>query len=365
MPCLFLDVLPINRDNSDNSDGVFACQTCFKVFHAPCLREWAKTANAPEFRCPACNCPQDSALVAEAPRCFCGKTQFAALSPTEKQTNQCANSCARVRSIRGLKLADAAADYSECACPHPCSAKCHPGPCEPCSRFKSRTCHCGRLSYQSKCGVFESKRACDAVCGKKLNCGLHTCQKQCHSGPCNDCQESVSCTCFCSATTRKETCGSSQMVSDNGKLVQKFTCNNVCNKLLSCGNHSCSKKCHKGACATCSKSPSLVNSCPCGKTTVMRQQRTSCLDPIPTCDSICDKTLSCGHRCLQKCHNSDEPCVCIGKKTIPCECGKHREEVACTDLVDGDSVRTTFKCNSICKTLKTVENMNALRVVVL
>lgn len=30
---------------------------------------------------------------------------------------------------------------------------------------------------------------CDSICGKDLSCGKHTCQKKCHQGECGPCDK--------------------------------------------------------------------------------------------------------------------------------------------------------------------------------
>ncbi|ROT63990.1 putative transcriptional repressor NF-X1 [Penaeus vannamei] len=53
-----------------------------------------------------------------------------------------------------------------------------------------RTCPCGAKSQDVRCSITEPF-VCEGVCGKVLNCGGHTCEKLCHSGPCGDCQQEV------------------------------------------------------------------------------------------------------------------------------------------------------------------------------
>lgn len=67
---------------------------------------------------------------------------------------------------------------------------------------------------------------------------------------------------------------------------------------LDCGNHKCDRVCHKGKCRPCKLKPSVITYCPCGKTSLDKllsdsQPRQSCLDPVPTCDNICNKVLHC------------------------------------------------------------------------
>lgn len=66
---------------------------------------------------------------------------------------------------------------------------------------------------------------------------------------------------------------------------------------LTCKNHKCEASCHSGACKDCPLLPTNVQFCPCGKvpvTQLSEEERNTCLDPIPTCDSFCGKKLKCG-----------------------------------------------------------------------
>ena len=50
-------------------------------------------------------------------------------------------------------------------------------------------------------------------------------------------------------------------------------------------------------CESCKLLPSAVDHCPCGKTLLVELtngKRESCLDPVPTCDNVCEKDLPCG-----------------------------------------------------------------------
>ena len=67
-------------------------------------------------------------------------------------------------------------------------------------------------------------------------------------------------------------------------------------RLLDCGNHICERVCHEGVCESCALLPDHVTHCPCGSTPLMElltSERTSCLEPIPTCTSQCGKLLPC------------------------------------------------------------------------
>ena len=69
----------------------------------------------------------------------------------------------------------------------------------------------------------------------------------------------------------------------------------VC-RLLDCENHICERVCHDGTCDSCALLPDHVTHCPCGATSLdqlLTTSRTSCLDPIPTCNAVCRRLLPC------------------------------------------------------------------------
>ena len=122
---------------------------------------------------------------------------------------------------------------------------------------------------------------------------------------CSLCDAMIS-ECYCGSEKRDVVCGTAESFSSS------FSCQNVCNRKLTCGNHYCDDVCHPGACADCRLLPAAVRFCACLKTPLEELlsstspsddagdngggggERTSCLDPIPTCDQTCGKELKCG-----------------------------------------------------------------------
>lgn len=82
----------------------------------------------------------------------------------------------------------------------------------------------------------------------------------------------------------------------------RFSCQQDCKRPFKCGKHHCKETCHPQEleAADCPRDPKFHSNCPCGATKI--QDRTSCSDPIITCSNVCNKTLSCGHSCSEKCH---------------------------------------------------------------
>lgn len=118
-------------------------------------------------------------------------------------------------------------------------------------------------------------------CGKLLECSLHYCKLKCHDGPCPPCAEVLKQECFCGKVGRKVVC----TLEQHGAAL--YSCGDICENLLSCGNHKCQKKCHDGDCEQCALAPDQVLFCPCGRTKLMKN-RSSCLDPVPCCDKVKD-----------------------------------------------------------------------------
>lgn len=186
------------------------------------------------------------------------------------------------------------------------------------------------------------------MCNQLLNCLTHKCSKKCHSGPCGDCTEVIEHICYCEKSHKSVPC------TPSNNEVKTFQCQNICDRLLDCGNHKCQELCHVGACGECQLLPKFITTCNCGKEELVPDQRKSCLDEIPVCKSVCKKVLKCGssanpHFCTSKCHVGDcQPC----KKTttVRCRCGHMEQEVKCKTLINGTDDVT---CKKRCTKLKT------------
>ncbi|KAB7503183.1 Protein shuttle craft [Armadillidium nasatum] len=213
-------------------------------------------------------------------------------------------------------------------------------------------CQCGKESREIRCSQTESY-LCGNVCGKLLNCGVHTCEKLCHVDSCEDCSIVLEKECFCGKETRKETC-SKENASSAG-----FSCEATCSKTLSCGHHNCNDVCHEGKCKACERAVESVTTCPCGKKSLEQLiannrivKRTTCLDPIPTCGNVCGKVLKCGtpgnyHTCKAKCHEGQCP-QCSGKTAVKCRCGFMNKNIPCSELLTkADEVTCEKQCKKL------------------
>ncbi|EDW02849.1 protein shuttle craft [Drosophila grimshawi] len=303
--------------------GTWSCQNCYHVLHLKCTITWASSSKSAEgWRCPACQ-----NVLQELPReylCFCGKLKNPPLTRNEL-AHTCGELCCRVEG-----------------CSHACTLLCHPGPCPPCQANVLRSCGCGRTSKLMQCAM-KQQLQCEATCDKPLNCAEHRCQQLCHAGKCEPCAEQVEQHCHCGKQQREVLC------TKESQDRRSYSCKECCGKPLPCGNHKCKDSCHAGACRPCKLSPQQITSCPCGKLAVPPTQRSSCLDPVPTCEGACSKTLRCGkpahpHQCASKCHLGQCP-PCPKQTAVKCRCGHMDQLIKCRQLsTRADDARCKRRC---------------------
>ncbi|XP_069110895.1 transcriptional repressor NF-X1-like [Argopecten irradians] len=316
-------------------NAVWNCSNCFHVFHLRCVKKWAKSSAVVDeneengWRCPACQNKCDK--FPSQYRCFCGKVRDPEFNRMEIP-HSCGEMCGKKRGNN---------------CVHPCNILCHPGPCPPCNAVISRSCDCGKTSQTMKCSATQIIK-CEEKCGKQLNCGKHFCKVTCHAGSCSMCEEILVQECYKGHTSREVVCGTKE------SFQTSFSCNASCQKILECGNHTCEEICHEDPCSQCKLSPQAVTTCPCGSTPLAdlsSTPRTNCLDPVPTCGGICNKTLSCGpsddhHTCKLSCHEG-ECGPCPGESLLKCRCGAIEKLFPCTEA-PSFTEENPFCCDKRC-----------------
>lgn len=301
----------------------WSCSNCYNVLHLNCIKTWITNSktDSGDWRCVACQ-----TLRQKVPReycCFCGRIKNPQLN-----RNDLPHSCGEMCGSTDL-------------CSHPCTLLCHPGPHIVCQSFVQRSCGCGKSSKLYQCSMKETFE-CDEICSKLLDCGVHHCSSSCHQGACTACDKQVEMKCFCQKELKSVKC--SLEIAKN----PEYSCGKICDRELDCKNHRCKKICHLGDCGICDLSPNVVTSCPCGKTPVAPDQRSSCLDPVPLCKSQCRKQLKCGplsdpHFCISKCHEGNCP-PCNKSSNIRCRCGRIEEKIQCKTLSIKKDVRCKKKC---------------------
>jgi NF-X1-type zinc finger protein NFXL1 len=325
-----LDSGGVDNDNNDDSTG------CYTLLHLPCAQAWArqqiqqqqqKQKNQRNTNC--WGCPKCRKLYSTVPlnySCFCGKVENPVFNPWHV-----AHSCGEECAVKNP------------SCGHPCMLLCHPGPHPPCPRAVQSSCYCGKEMTSRRCGKQEF--SCNSVCGRKrsinfnsgeanisskMHCS-HPCPALCHPGDCPPCIRLVSASCRCGSTTATEM---------RCSAVSDFRCEKICNKLLSCGEHSCSQICCDGACGPCPFSI-RIKTCPCGKT---EERNIECGGTVPPCGQTCDKVLSCGvHHCAERCHTGPCPQTCRTTVEKTCLCGRMTRTILCQE---------NFKCERRCIEMK-------------
>ncbi|CAF1054607.1 unnamed protein product [Adineta ricciae] len=324
-------IIKINRD-----EEIWSCDVCYKMFHLTCIRKWANSEESgtdKNWRCPGC---QYSYSSHPNYKCFCHKRTNPVFQPGEIP-HSCGERCAKRLNTKSND------------CNHHCTELCHPGPCPTCTTMVKRSCLCGRESQTIMCSS-NSLIKCENKCGKLKSCQHHYCELVCHPRECEPCDHLVKQVCSSHGTEREVPC----TVETGDRKI--YTCGEICEKLLECGQHRCTKICHDGPCTDCLFLPENCKTCACGKTTMDNQQRMSCIDPLPTCDKPCDKILSCGpvgdrHRCSAQCHNG--PCPpCKKESTLQCRCGQLSKSTTCIEAVQYDPIKNPFCCERRCNRKK-------------
>lgn len=317
-------------------EGQFDCgQLCERPFDCGAHR-CSKPCHPPSPSPPTC--PLSPSLITHCP---CGKHTLSPDSadffpPQSRQQLTRKNCTDPIPTCISLCMKDLE------GCSHVCSSRCHGGPCPPCSIPLVRPCRCGSTTREVSCSSIRESDAsqeilCDRPCGALRACGRHQCTRLC---------------CPLAALAGgagkgkgKKRAGAETVVDEAGW----HECDLVCGKLLSCGNHRCEEKDHKGPCRSCLRSsfeevcffsscsfivvdfvdqlltgitPSVQMICYCGRTV---------LDPpIPcgtriNCTYPCDRPrLPCGHpKSPHACHEDPTPCPpCVFLTNKTCACGK-------------------------------------------
>eukprot|EP00079_Xenopus_tropicalis_P028320 XP_012823254.1 PREDICTED: NF-X1-type zinc finger protein NFXL1 isoform X1 [Xenopus tropicalis] len=292
------------------NQAVWSCSGCYCIFHMPCIQKWAKDSvflvSSPltdddfdkkdyPWPCPKCRYEYKRSETPSRYYCYCGKVEDPPLDPW-LVPHSCGQVCER--------------EFKP-SCGHKCLLLCHPGPCPPCPKMVTVTCFCQKAKpVPRRCSAKEW--SCQQPCRRTLMCKQHKCENPCHKGECLPCPQVSKQKCLCGRNVAERPCAS-----------PTWQCEKVCGKTLPCGNHTCEKICHAGACGQCPRSGNRL--CPCGKS----KYTLPCTEDVPTCGDSCDKLLECAlHKCSQRCHRG--PCeTCRQEVEKQCRCGKHAKRMPC------------------------------------
>ncbi|TRM63424.1 hypothetical protein BD626DRAFT_494323 [Schizophyllum amplum] len=333
-------------------------QYCWTTFHLKCIRSWAsksvkemaeawraRNQDKPgDWRCPGCQGRRE--IVPPGYWCFCGTTPEPK-PPRLATPHSCAGPCSRARPS---------------GCGHACPLACHPGPCPPCQVRIELECYCPRRrAIAFRCSGRQTNAvnlaSCGETCGRRLGCGKHTCASACHEGDCDPCEIMETVKCYCGKEEKEVKCGDGEAevceIEGGETWFGRFACAQTCDRSFDCGVHKCQKPCHppSRSAPSCPFSPEVITRCPCGQHPSSDfPPRTTCSDPIPTCDSKCSKPHSgCDHPCESKCHTGDCP-PCAVPITRPCRCGLTTKSIRCAEATA--STAGDLLCDRPCQALR-------------
>ncbi|KAI0264607.1 hypothetical protein BC834DRAFT_244398 [Gloeopeniophorella convolvens] len=203
-------------------------------------------------------------------------------------------------------------------CEHLCTIPCHAGPCPPCAIPLVRPCRCGSTTRTVTClasqaGAESTEILCNKPCGALRACGRHQCTR-----PCCPLASLAS----AAGKGKKKKVAGGSLGMDIADIEGWHQCDIICDKVLSCGNHRCEERDHKGPCPPCYQSSFEELFCHCGRTVLE--------PPIPCgtqikCSYPCTRPdPQCGHsKMSHSCHEDPTPCPpCVLLTEKPCACGK-------------------------------------------
>jgi len=226
-------------------------------FYHPKLTEDCRSFDCGKHQCEkSCHPPSSkSAICPRSPskidRCPCGRNTIA---PTPSSDASQYRFPARLDCSDPIPTCDSVCSKPHLACSHQCTAKCHTGSCPPCTVQIVRPCRCGATTKSMACfqvhsasvsGVEEKEILCDKPCMALRACGRHECRRLC-------------CPLASLAMSANKKGKRRGIVDDNQGIGEEqgglHECDLVCSKMLSCGNHRCEQRDHKGACSRCLRS---------------------------------------------------------------------------------------------------------------
>ena len=277
-------------------------------------------------------CPRSPSI---ATHCPCGKH---AISPSEAEYFPLGSKLIRKTCKDPIPNCKSLCLRQLDSCPHTCSSPCHPGHCPLCRIKVVRPCRCGATTQDVEChrdrDGKDTEIVCDRPCPALRSCGKHQCNRVC-----------------CPLASLAGIKGKGKKKADEDALDEHgwHVCDLVCGKPLSCGNHTCEERDHRGPCPPCLRSSFEEVKFPfcspsdrhidCGFQRFCHCSRTVFEPPIPCgtkifCSYPCDRpSPPCGHlKHPHLCHEDPQPCPpCSFLTTKRCACGKRMvENVTCS-----------------------------------
>lgn len=273
---------PICTSEIVRDSKIWSCKTCWTVFHLSCITKWSSNEGSNLAQHPNAEGELPPRRQWRCPGCNLPKD-------TLPSTYDCwCEKEADPRSISGLPPHSCGQTCGKPRiapkkCPHPCELICHAGPCPPCSHLGSnQSCFCGKGAISRRCidTNYDAGWSCGEICEDIMPCGEHTCPRPCHEGLCGACEVRIDCRCYC------------------GKIEQQLLCSERGDEKLS-------------------SQATLDDS---GLKTAEEWTGTF------SCHNICKRSFDCGkHSCERQCHSQDldsPRCPWSPDVVSRCPCGR-------------------------------------------
>lgn len=178
---------------------VWDCSRCYAVFHLKCIGKWAKQGLEAPLPPHAIQNGQEPPRTWRCPGCQ---------NLSEEMPSKYECWCGKMERPDVQRYIAPHSCGQTCgkqrtfprACPHACDLQCHAGPCPPCTAMGPvQACYCGKKTSQRRCldTDYENGWSCQEICDDMMPCGEHTCPKPCHSGMCGDCEYEEELRCYC------------------------------------------------------------------------------------------------------------------------------------------------------------------------
>lgn len=281
----------------DFDDKIWSCMHCQTVHHYECCKRFYKSKK--NFSCFMCRNVYKTKI---SSTCYCGKEKT-----TKKMGITGVHSC-------GKKCGKKINENNEV-----CQLICHVGKCNEISQERDIL-----VTDNTICKENLSRIRRNGGCGKIVKCGGHYCLSLKHDDiECIQCGEAKIEQCECGESYYKG-------------CTEDSSCKKKCNKLLACGNHYCTKTCHRDECLPCFQKEIQ---CVCGKSTKVLNCKGLKKRGFYFCDKKCGRMKDCKqHTCDLICHDGDcEPCSEIISKT--CKTCNKSFDTPCGSEID------CFVCN--------------------
>lgn len=188
---------PICTSEVRRNSKVWSCHTCWTVFHLTCIKKWSSNQGSTAAQTQNHDGQSDHPRQWRCPGCNLPKDE------TPKAYACWCGKEVDPQSVVGLpphSCGNTCGKERAKKCPHPCELTCHAGPCPPCAHMgPTQVCFCGKHEVTKRCSEtnYISGWSCGEICEDFMPCGEHSCPRPCHEGLCGACEVRMPVRCYC------------------------------------------------------------------------------------------------------------------------------------------------------------------------